>query len=170
AARVETNRRDQNVGSMIHPVIEMLSMPRVLFVCVHNSGGSQSGEPSLKRDSGDRFDVQSAVLKPGELNPLVVEAMAEIGIDISKNKTKSVFRIWRSGHIFQYVIAVCDKEAAEKCPFFPGLTRRLHWRFHDPSKVTGTYEQKLQKVREIRDEIASKIQDWLASLSVEQSA
>jgi arsenate reductase (thioredoxin) len=155
---------------MIHPVIEMLSMPRVLFVCVHNSGRSQMCEAFLKRYSGDRFDVQSAGLKPGELNPLVVEAMAEIGIDISKNKTKSVFSIWRSGLIVQYVIAVCDKEAAEKCPFFPGLTKRLHWPFHDPSKVTGTYEQKLQKVREIRDEIASKIQDWLASLPVEQSA
>jgi arsenate reductase (thioredoxin) len=99
-----------------------------------------------------------------------VDAMAEIGIDISQNKTKSVFHVWKSGEVFQYVIAVCDKEAAEKCPIFPGLTKRLHWPFHDPSKVTGTYEQKLQKVREIRDEIASKIQDWLASLPVEQSA
>jgi Protein-tyrosine-phosphatase len=155
---------------MIHPVIEMLSMPRVLFVCVHNSGRSQMCEAFLKRYSGDRFDVQSAGLKPGELKPLVVEAMAEIGIDISKNKTKSLFRIWRSGHVFEYVIAVCDKEAAEKCPIFLGLTKRLHWPFHDPSKVTGTHEQKLQKVREIRDEIASKIQDWLASLPVEQPA
>jgi arsenate reductase (thioredoxin) len=155
---------------MIHPVIEMLSMPRVLFVCVHNSGRSQMCEAFLRRYAGDRFDVQSAGLKPGELNPLVVEAMAEIGIDISRNKTKSVFKVWRSGHICEYVIAVCDKEAAEKCPFFPGLTNRLHWPFHDPSKVTGTYEQKLQKVREIRGEIASKIQDWLASLPLEQPA
>jgi arsenate reductase (thioredoxin) len=109
-------------------------------------------------------------LEPGELNPLAVEAMAEIGIDISENKTKSVFHVWKSGEVFQYVVAVCDQEAAEKCPIFPGLTKRLHWPFHDPSKVTGTYEQKLQKVREIRDEIAFKIQDWLASLPVEQSA
>lgn len=155
---------------MIHPVIEMLRMPRVLFVCVHNGGRSQMCEAFLKRYAGDRFDVQSAGLEPGELNPLVVEAMAEIGIDISRNKTKSVFRVWRSGHIFEYVIAVCDKEAAEKCPIFPGVTKRLHWPFHDPSKVTGTYEQKLQKVCEIRDEIATKIQDWLASLPVEQPA
>jgi arsenate reductase (thioredoxin) len=99
-----------------------------------------------------------------------VEAMAEIGIDISQNKTKSVFETWKRGEAFQYVIAVCDAESAEKCPIFPGLTKRLHWPFHDPSKVTGTYEQKWQKVREIRDEIASKIQDWLASLPVEQPA
>jgi arsenate reductase len=101
---------------------------------------------------------------------LAVEAMAEIGIDISENKTKSVFQVWKSGEVFQYVVAVCDKDAAEKCPIFPGLTKRLHWPFHDPSKVTGTYEQKLKKVREIRDEIVSKIQVWLASLPVEQSA
>ncbi len=148
----------------------MFSSPRVLFICVHNGGRSQMCEAFLKHYADDRFDAQSAGLEPGELNPLVVEAMAEIGIDISQNKTTSVFDVWRRGEVFQYVIAVCDKEAAEKCPIFPGLTKRLHWPFHDPSKVSGTYEEKLQKVREIRDEIASKIQDWLASLPVEQSA
>ena len=148
----------------------MFSSPRVLFICVHNSGRSQMSEAFLKHYGGDRFDAQSAGLEPGELNQLVVEAMAEIGIDISRNKTKSVFDIWKSGELFQYVIAVCDAESAEKCPIFPGPTTRLHWSFHDPSKVTGTYDQKLQKVRQIRDEIASKIQDWLASLPVEQLA
>jgi len=127
-------------------------------------------EAFLKRYAGERLDAQSAGLEPGELNPLVVAAMAEIGIDISQNRTKSVFDIWKSGELFQYVIAVCDAESAEKCPIFPGPTTRLHWSFHDPSKATGTHEQKLQKVRQIRDEIAAKIQDWLASLSVEQPA
>lgn len=148
----------------------MFHRPKVLFICVHNSGRSQMSEAFLKHYAGDRFDAQSAGLEPGRLNPLVVEAMAEIGIDISQNKTKSVFDVWKSGELFQYVIAVCDAEAAEKCPIFPGPTKRLHWSFHDPSKVTGTYEQKLQKVRQIRDEIASKIQDWLPSLPVEQMA
>jgi len=127
-------------------------------------------EALLKHYADDRFDAQSAGLEPGKLNPMVVEVMAEIGIDISSNKTKSVFDVWKSGEAFQYVAAVCDAESAEKCPIFPGITKRLHWPFHDPSKVTGSYEQKLQKVREIRDEIASKIQDWLASLPVEQPA
>ena len=127
-------------------------------------------EGFLKHYAGDRFDAHSAGLEPGELNPLVVEAMAEIGIDISQNKTKSVFDVWKSGELFQYVISVCDEESAEKCPIFPGPTTRLHWSFHDPSKVIGTYEQKLQKVRQIRDEIAAKIEDWLASLPVEQRA
>ena len=146
----------------------MFSSRRVLFICVHNSGRSQMSEAFLKHYAGDGFDAQSAGLEPGELNPLVVEAMAEIGIDISQNKTKSVFDTWRSGQVFEYVIAVCDAESAEKCPIFPGLTKRLHWPFHDPSKVTGSYEQKLQKVRQIRDEIAAKVQEWLASLPVEQ--
>lgn len=127
-------------------------------------------EAFLKHYAGDRFDPESAGLEPGKLNPLVVEAMAEIGVDISQNKTKSVFDLWKSGELFQYVIAVCDAEAAEKCPIFPGPTTRLHWSFADPAKVAGTYEQKLQKVRQIRDEIASRIQDWLASLPIEQSA
>jgi len=127
-------------------------------------------EAFLKHYAGDRFDAQSAGLEPGELNPLVVKAMAEVGIGISQNKTKSVFDTWKSGELFQFVIAVCDAESAEKCPIFPGPTTRLHWSFHDPSKVTGTYEQKLQKVRQIRDEIASRIQDWLASVPVEQHA
>jgi arsenate reductase len=126
-------------------------------------------EALLKHYGNGRFDAQSAGLDPGDLNPLAVEAMAEIGIDISQNKAKSVFEVWKSGEAFQYVIAVCDAESAEKCPIFPGIATRLHWPFHDPSKVTGTHEQKLQEVREIRDEIAAKIQDWLASLPVEQS-
>lgn len=147
----------------------MLSAPRVLFVCVHNGGRSQMCEAFLKRYAGERFDVQSAGLEPGKLNPLVVQAMAEIGIDISNNKTKDVFRIWRGGHIFKYVIAVCDKEAAEKCPIFPGIVRRLHWPFPDPAKVTGTPQQRLDEVRRIRDEIAAKVQDWLASLPIEET-
>ena len=148
----------------------MFSRPRVLFICVHNSGRSQMSEAFLNYYAGERFDAQSAGLEQGKLNPLVVEAMAEIGIDISQNKTKSVLDIWKSGEVFQYVIAVCDAESAEKCPIFPGPTTRLHWSFHDPSKVTGTYEEKLQKVRQIRDEIAAKIEGWLASLPVEQDA
>jgi arsenate reductase len=127
-------------------------------------------EAFLKHYAGEHFDAQSAGLDPGELNPLAVEVMAEIGMDISQNKTKSVFDVWKSGEAFQYVVAVCDAEAAEKCPIFPGITKRLHWPFHDPSKVTGTQDQKLQKVRQIRDEIAGQIQDWLASLPIEQPA
>jgi len=148
----------------------MFHRPRVLFICVHNGGRSQMCEAFLKRYGGDRFDAQSAGLDPGELNPLAVEVMAEIGIDISQNKTKSVFDVWKSGEAFQYVVAVCDAESAEKCPIFPGVTKRLDWPFHDPSKVIGAQDQKLQKVRQIRDQIAAKVQEWLASVPVEQPA
>ena len=127
-------------------------------------------EAFLKHYAGDRFGAASAGLDPGELNPLVVEAMVEIGIDISKNKTKSVFDVWKSGEAFQYVVTVCDADSAEKCPIFPGVTTRLHWPFHDPSKVTGSQEQKLQEVRQIRDQIAAKIQEWLASSPVQTFA
>jgi len=146
----------------------MFHRPRVLFVCVHNAARSQICEAFLKHYAGDHFDAQSAGLEPGELNPLAVAAMNEIGLDISQNKTKSVFEVWKSGQAFQHVIAVCDAETAEKCPIFPGVTKRLHWPFHDPSKVTGSHEKKLKKVRQIRDDIAAKIQDWLASPPVEQ--
>ena len=143
-------------------------IPRVLFICVHNSGRSQMCEALLKHYAGERFYVQSAGIDPGELNPLVVQVMTEMGIDISRNKTKSVFDVFKSGECFQYVVAVADTESAEKCPIFPGVTTRMHWPFHDPLKVTGTEEQKLQQVRQIRDRIAAKIQDWLASPPVEQ--
>ena len=148
----------------------MFHRPRVLFICVHNAARSQMCEVLLKHYGGDRFDARSAGLEAGELNPLAVEVMAEIGIDISQNKTKTVFDVWESGEAFEYVITVCDAESAEKCPIFPGLTKRLYWPFHDPSKLRGTREQQLQKVRKIRDEIAAKIQDWLTSLPVEQPA
>ena len=127
-------------------------------------------EAFLNHYGGDRFKAQSAGLEPGELNPLAVDVMAEIGIDISQNKTKSVFDLWKSGEAFQYVVAVCDAESAEKCPIFPVVTKRLHWPFPDPAKVTGTRDQKLQKVRQIRDKIAAQVQEWLASVPVGQPA
>src|SRR6516162_4531219 len=137
----------------------MFHQPGVLFICVHNGGRSQMCEAFLKRYGGDRFDAQSAGLDPGELNPLAVEVMAEIGIDISQNKTKSVFEVWKSGEAFQYVVAVCDAESAEKCPIFPRGTKQLHRPLKYPSKDTSTQDQKMQKVQQIRDQIATKIQE-----------
>jgi len=117
-------------------------------------------EAFLKQECSDFFEAQSAGLEPGKLNPLVVEAMAEAGLDISGHATKSVFDLWKTGAIFQYVIAVCSSEASEKCPIFPGVTERLHWPFDDPAKVTGTQEEKLEKVRRIRDEIRGQIKQF----------
>lgn len=137
-----------------------MSKTRVLFVCVHNSARSQMAEAFLNHYFGDRFEAESAGLEPGKLNPVVVEAMKETGIDISNNKTKSVFDFFKQGRIFHYVITVCDETAAEKCPIFAGVTKTIQWSFPDPSALQGTYGERLEGTRIIRDEIESKIKDW----------
>ena len=134
---------------------------KVLFVCIHNSARSQIAEALLKKSGGDRFEVFSAGLEPGELNPLAVEVMREMGVDISANQTRSVFDFFKDGAIFDYVVTVCDGANAEKCPIFPGITRRIHWSFEDPAASTGTYKEKLEKTRTIRDEIQAAIEDFV---------
>ena len=132
----------------------------VLFVCIHNSARSQMAEAFLNRCCEDEFHAQSAGIEPGKLNPIVVEVMAEEGIDISRNATKSVGEMIASGQQFDYVITVCDETSAERCPIFPGGTTRLHWGFPDPSQFTGTHDEKLAATREVRDTIARSIADW----------
>jgi arsenate reductase len=138
--------------------------PKVLFICVHNSARSQMAEAWLNHLCGDLFEAQSAGLEPGTLNPVAVAVMQEAGIDISKKKTQSVFDVFKSGQLFAYVITVCDESSAEKCPIFPGPTQRLHWSFPDPSRVSGTREEKLAQVRAIRDQIKTKIDNWCAEV------
>jgi arsenate reductase len=133
---------------------------KVLFICVHNSARSQMAEAFLNNICGDHFDAQSAGLEPGKINPLAVEAMREIGIDISQKKTQSVFDVFKSGELFAYVITVCDETSAERCPIFPGVTRRLHWSFPDPSTLSGTQEERLADTRKIRDQIRARIEIW----------
>lgn len=130
---------------------------KVLFVCVHNSARSQMAEAFLNQLAGDRFEAQSAGLEPGNLNPLAVEAMREIGVDISGNKTKDVFSMFKQGVIFNYVITVCDGANAERCPIFPGITQRLHWGFPDPSALQGSWEERLAEIRKIRDQIRTAV-------------
>ena len=134
---------------------------RVLFVCVHNSARSQMAEAFLKQMAGDRFEVESAGLEPGKLNPVAVEVMKEAGIDISQNKAKSVFDFYKQGRSYDYVITVCDESQSGKCPIFPGRGQRLHWGFDDPSGFRGTEEEKLEKTREVRDRIKLRIIEWL---------
>ena len=138
---------------------------KVLFVCVHNSARSQMAEAFLKSLGGDSFEVHSAGIEPGVLNPLVVEVMREIGVDISNNKTKSVFDFYKNGDLFSYVITVCDQTSAEMCPIFPGLVKKLHWSFADPSSFVGSQEQKLSQTRAVRDEIKKKVEEWLKELA-----
>ena len=138
---------------------------KVLFVCSHNSARSQMAEAFLKKYGGGRFDVESAGLEPGKLNSIVVEAMKEIGIDISQNKTKSVFDFYKQGKLYNYVITVCDESQSGRCPIFPGIAQRVHWGFADPSSFTGPQEEKLKKTREVRDQIEAKIKEWLKTAS-----
>jgi arsenate reductase len=136
---------------------------KVLFVCIHNSARSQMAEAWLNSLYGDRFEAQSAGLEPGTLNPLVVTAMDEVRIDISRNRTKSVYDFFKKGELFSWVITVCDESAAERCPMFPGIVKRLHWSFPDPSLLTGTAEEKMAVIRKIRDAIKMKVKEWGAS-------
>ncbi len=141
-----------------------MSKIKVLFVCIHNSARSQMAEALLKKVGASDFEVESAGLEPGKLNPLVVEAMKDIGIDISHNKTKRVFDFVKQGRPFHYVITVCDETSAERCPIFPGITKRLHWSFEDPSSFQGSQEEKFKKTTLVRNQIEDKITEFVKKL------
>ena len=133
----------------------------VLFICVQNSARSQIAAALLDRECGNYFQAHSAGLEPGVLNPLAVEALQELGMDISGNKTQSVFDVWKSGrYIFAYVITVCSESEAQGCPIFAGVTTRLHWSFPDPGKFTGTHEERLQQTRSLIEQIDARIESF----------
>ena len=131
----------------------MKNKSRVLVICVHNSARSQMAEEYIRRYGADLFEVESAGLEPGELNPVAVELLREDGIEIAGKKTRSVFDLHRQGRSFDYVIAVCSPEAKEACPIFPAERERLHWPFPDPAEASGSFMQKVEQVRPIRDAI-----------------
>jgi arsenate reductase len=141
---------------------------KVLYICVHNSARSQMAEAFTNLlGRGDHlrqdvtFNAESAGLEPGRLNPVVVEVMKEIGIDISKNRTKSAFEFFKQGRRYDYVITVCDESSAEKCPVFPGITIRKHWGFSDPSALTGTAGEIKAGTRQIRDQIKTAVETFI---------
>ena len=137
---------------------------KVLFVCIHNSARSQMAESIINDLYGDKFIAESAGFEAGKLNTFAVEAMKEMGIDISNKKTNEVFDFFKEGRIYNYVITVCDESNAEKCPIFPGVNKTIHWSFEDPSSFAGTNEEKLKNTIRIRDEIRMKIEEWVKSL------
>jgi len=134
---------------------------KALFVCVHNSARSQMAEALLNNIAGDRFQAESAGLEPGVLSPLAIEAMKDIGIDISENKTRSVFDLFKARDNFAYVITVCDGSNQERCPVFPGGTKKLHWGFGDPASFKGSWQEKLAKTIKVREEIKNKIVEFI---------
>jgi len=138
---------------------------KVLFLCGHNSARSQMAEAFLKEIGREAFEVESAGLElADQINPLVVEVMKEIGIDLSGKSMQRVFDLFQQGRLYDYVIAVCDAAKAGKCPIFPGVCKRLHWPFEDPAALEGTWEEKLEKTRLIRDEIRQQIEKWIEEL------
>jgi arsenate reductase len=135
---------------------------KVLFICIHNSARSQMAEAFLNQLGRNRFIAESAGLEPGKLNPLVVRVLRESGIDISANRTKTVDSFLAQKKQFDFVITVCDEASAESCPVFPGKAKKLHWSFPDPSGFQGTEEEKMARIRIVRDEIKKRIGDFLA--------
>jgi len=139
------------------------SNPKVLFLCTGNSARSQMAEGYLRHVAGDRFEALSAGIEPKGMNPLAVEAMNEIGIDISRQKSKDVVSFL--GQYVPYVITLCE-DAEERCPIFPRTYKFLHWGFDDPAAAKGSHEEKLAVFRRVRDEIANRIDKELVSPQV----
>lgn len=134
---------------------------RVLFLCTHNSARSQMAEGLLRHFGGDRFAAFSAGTEATGVRPLAMRAMAELGIDISAQTSKTLHRYL--GEPFDEVITVCDS-ANETCPVFAGARNRRHWSFDDPSRATGSEEEQLAVYRCVRDEIRARIErDLLAT-------
>ena len=131
---------------------------RVLFLCTHNSARSQMAEGLLRHLAGERYEAHSAGTEATHVRPLAARAMAEIGADISGQESKTLERYLKEP--FDYVVTVCDS-ANESCPVFPGARERLHWSFPDPSKATGTEEERLGIFRAVRDEIRARIEGEL---------
>ncbi|HYN85279.1 MAG TPA: arsenate reductase ArsC [Pyrinomonadaceae bacterium] len=131
---------------------------RVLILCTGNSARSQMAEGLLRALAGGRFEVESAGTRPSGLRPEAVEAMRETGVDISRQRSKSVDEF--AGQRFDYVVTVCDN-AREECPVFAAGTRRVHWSFEDPAAVVGDEGERLAAFRRVRDEIAERLRAWL---------
>ena len=128
---------------------------RVLFLCTHNSARSQMAEGLLRSLGGERFEAHSAGTEATRVRPLAIRAMAELGIEISRQESKTLDRYL--GEPFEAVVTVCD-QAAEACPVFPGAVQRLHWSFPDPSQATGTEDEQLAVYRRVRDDIRRRIE------------
>lgn len=134
---------------------------KVLFVCIHNSARSQMAEAFLNTLGGDRFEAESAGFEPGSINPLAIEVMKEVGIDISSKQTNGVFEFFKEGKRFNYIVTVCDEGNAEKCPIFPGVISRIHWSFKDPSGFSGSEAEKLASTRVVRDSIKAHVEEFI---------
>jgi arsenate reductase len=130
---------------------------RVLFVCTGNSARSQMAEAILRQQGGPAFDVASAGTEPKGVNPLTVRILAEVGLDISAARSKSVTEFL--GQELDYVITVCD-QARESCPIFPGVHESIHWGFDDPAAAEGSEAERLVVFRRVMNEISVRLKPF----------
>jgi len=128
---------------------------KVLFLCIHNSARSQMAEAYLNLLGKGLF----------EADKLAVDAMKEDGIDISKNKIDDVADFFKERRFYGYIITVCDASKAQKCPIFPGVPKRIHWNIEDPASFKGSYDEKLEKTKKVRDEIKEKVMKFIEEIN-----
>jgi glyceraldehyde 3-phosphate dehydrogenase len=152
------------VGRHLHPGAGCC-VKRVLFVCVHNAARSRMAEALLCKLGGRDFEVTSAGFEPREVDPLVLDALTEIGLSLPSTAPQaSVFDLFKAAKRFDYVISVCDQEQGQRCPVFPGVTQRLSWSFPDPASFTGTHAERLARVVEVREALQARLEAWLRTL------
>ena len=145
----------------------MTAVRKVLFLCTGNSARSQMAEGLLNALSGGKWKAWSGGVFPSYVHPLAIRAMEEMRIDISRQTSKSMDQFLNEA--FDYIITLCD-EAAQSCPAFPGQGKRLHWPLEDPAAAIGTIEDRLVVFRRIRDEIKTKIEEFLKSETIDPIA
>jgi len=135
----------------------------VLFLCTHNSARSQMAEAFLRKYAGDKFDVYSAGLEPTEIDPMTHEVMREVGIAMEGQYAKGV-ETYLGKLLVNHLIIVCEM-ANSRCPHsWPGVYERLFWPFDDPAAMEGSHEERLQKFRQIRDQIEQRVKSWLMEI------
>lgn len=130
---------------------------RVLFVCTGNSARSQMAEAILRQIGRGAFETFSAGTDPRGVNPLTMRALANVGIDASAARSKSVTEFL--GQSFDYVITVCDR-ARESCPVFPGGAESLHWGFDDPAEATGSESERVAVFERVLGEISARLRTF----------
>jgi len=138
----------------------------VLFLCTHNSSRSQMAEAFLRKYAGDKFNVYSAGLDPTEIHPMTRQVMHEVGLDLGNQQAKGV-QTYLGRLLVSYLIVVCET-ANSRCPHsWPGseIQERLFWPFEDPVAAKGSEEERLQKFRQVRDQIEQRIKSWVKDIS-----
>ena len=143
--------------------------PTVLFLCTGNSARSQMAEALLRKEAGDHFEAYSAGTDPKGINPLTVQVMKELDIDISAQRSKHLREYL--GRLPVHILIIVCGDADQTCPtIWPGALSRYSWRFDDPAAAQGSAEEKLQTFRDVREQIHRKIKDWLADLQTQAQA